>query len=453
MSHELALFGTPWHQLVHGIGLGQNPKGFDTRRAAQLTTVSNCVSRRFPSVWSRFVNELVHVIVSYCEASTEVTSPVLMERLAALQHPCDHARACALVMECLAKTGLSVPSGNALQAHWTVALQEVAMLPASSDADRYRNLHHLVSLLLAGAQSGWIKALGSLTAIRACQRAWDLVEAIQQPFYRTRGAAILLTVLGLLPEGNLLRQNEQDHLADLMDAIGAEFARDNRMPFDGVHQGRDYQVFPLLLALTTISVNERVDFPSRHRDWLPFADQQIKALRSESRASQTLFWVLALRNLGEVSTYIDDPASFLQQTIDHYFASTDGNRPDDCLRCTYLVHLARELGYADLVPDRVWEIVAGSVMHTIGSERYRDNPYASGIMLVSYALSAFAAGEPGCVDNIDLAKAVLRIVDRPATVVAQLPRLGFAMVDAALCLRDAGSGDTPLFKSMRLGSR
>jgi hypothetical protein len=134
-----------------------------------------------------------------------------------------------------------------LRAHWAAALERIAALPMASDAERYRNLHLLVSLLLAAGQAGWTIELGSPTAGHARRAAYELVGSINQPFYRTRSAAILITVLGLLNQERMLRHDGQDRLAALIDLIAAEFQRFPSYPSDGVHVGHDFGLFPLLL--------------------------------------------------------------------------------------------------------------------------------------------------------------------------------------------------------------
>jgi hypothetical protein len=235
MPRELAVFGTPWHWLAHGLGLGQGPEGFDAARAARLLSISDTVSRRFASDSHRFVDELVRVIISHCEAPLAGAPPSLAERLVGLRDPHDHARACALLIESLAKAGLLPPDDRALQAQWAGALRRAASSPATSDAERYRDLHLVVSLLLAAGQAGWTAVLDSPTADQACLAACRLADSIEQPFYRARGTAILATVLGLLGKERMLRHDGRDRLDDLLGVIAAEFRSVPSRPSDGVH--------------------------------------------------------------------------------------------------------------------------------------------------------------------------------------------------------------------------
>ena len=451
MSPELAVFGTPWHWLAHGLGVGQQPEGFDPARAVRVLSISDSVNRRFESDSHRFVDALVRAIVSHCEVPLTAAPSSLMEALLRLRGPYDHARACALLIESLAKIRLPSPDEARLEAQWAAALKSVTAVSAASDSERYRNLHLLVNLFLAAGQAGWTNTLSSQSAHRAYQTAWRLVDSIKQPFYRTRAAAILVTVLSLLGRHDVLQHDGQDRVADLIELNAAEFQRVPSYRFDGVHFDRDFRLFPLLLSLSAIAVSNRFDCLHCYGDWLSTAAHEIRALNASSRASQSLFWVSAMRNLGMLSTYVRDPRSFVHETIQIYLENTDGQRPDDYLRCTYLVHLARQLGCPDLISHRIWEIVAKSVTDIIGSDLYRENPYASGFMIVAYALSTTNAREPGPKPGMDLTEAVFRIEHEPAAVATQLPRLGFSLVDAALRLRKAESAETSLFEAVHFG--
>jgi len=212
-------------------------------------------------------------------------------------------------------------------------------------------------------------------------------------------------------------------------------------------------LFPLLLTLTSFGAVNRHDCLRRQGDWLSRAAHEVRALAPASRASQSLFWVSALRTLGVFSAYVRDPPSFLLEIIDGYLKDTDGRRGDDYLRCTYLIHLARQLGCTDLVPQRIWQILAESVTNVIGSDLYRNNSYASGFMIVAYALSVMNAGErQNWTHNVDLEEAVFRIEDDPRMVAAQLPRLGFSLVDAAMRLRKPKPQDTQSFEAATPGN-
>jgi hypothetical protein len=448
MSHEESVLGTPWHWLVHGLGIGQSPQGFDVGRAAHVLAVSDVVNRRFASDSHRFVDLLVRTIVSHCEEPLSTAPRSLTERLAGLRPPCDHARACALLIESLAKCGLIPPEDHGLQAHWAASLRRISTMLATTDAERYRNLHLLVGLLHAAGQAGWTTALNSPAAMRASRAAWNLADSTEQPFYRARGAAVLIAVLGALGQEQMLWHDGQDRVAGLIGLLDQEFQRVPTRPPDGVHEGRDYRLFPLLLTLAAVGETGRVDCLSLHRNWLPLSAEEMLAVSAASRASQSLFWVSALQNLAAFSHLRARSGLIPADTVGGYLKATDGRRADDYLRCTYLIHLANRLGRPDLLPQRIWGILMQSLTDVVGSGLHRENSYASGFMIVAYALSAMNAGGPDPTPAIDLAEVALRIEDDPAALEVQLPRLGFSLVDAALRLRKPKSKGTRPFEAV-----
>jgi hypothetical protein len=450
MSRELSLFSTPWHHLVHGLGLGQLPEGFDAARAERVLALSAAIDARFNDPAHHFVDALVRTLVASAGPERAEASS-LTARLAGLEDPCEHARACALLIDATVKAELFASGDRALQAHWATAVRRIAGMTVTSDGERYRNLHLLVALFLAAGQAGWAGALAAPSTKRAYLTASRLADSIVQPFYRGRAAAILATALGVLGAAEVLQREGRDRLAELMGLLASEFERFPAYPPDGVHVGRDYRLFPLLLAMTAIGVTDRFDCLHRRRDWLALATHEVRALTTSSRASQVLFYASALRNLGLFERYVPEPAALLLDAAESYLANTDGRRADDYLRCTYLVHLARQLGCTALLPDRVWQILAHAVAQVIGSGAHRENPYASGSMIVAYALSAIDERRAAAL-GVDLIAAVGRIEDEPGTRAVQLPRLGYALVDAALRLRPADAGDTPLYEAVRIGN-
>jgi hypothetical protein len=259
------------------------------------------------------------------------------------------------------------------------------------------------------------------------RRGWQLAAHIADSFYRGRAEAILLTVAGLL------RLDVADRLDGLLALIAGEFERVAARPSDGVHEGRDYRLFPLLLALTSSAVLGRTEELRRRRDWLALAAHELRALDPASRASQALFWVAALRDLGLIARYLPAPAAFVRETIDRYLVDTDGERDVDYLRCTYLIHLAHQLGCPEAIHPRLWQILGRALAQLPGSARRRENPYASGFMVVAYAWSASESGDDA--PALDLERALHCIDEDAASVALHLPRLDFALMDAALRLR------------------
>lgn len=470
-ANELCVFSTPWHWVVHGLGLGQRPTGFDVEQAERVSALNRALLRRFRDPFQVFVHELVKTLQAHCEASAGGLDPwksaahgplddarrdaedkartQLVRRITYIEDPIAHARACALLVESFHTLSLTLdPSRTAdalLRESVATASYRLTMTPAASEEARYERLHLLAGLFLAAGRAGWgdLMAAPSRTEPQGLAAAWRLLGSLSDPFYRGRGAAIFLTILGLVDPGAATSAEVEEGLRSLLNLLDAEFQRAPERASDGVHEGRDYRFFPLSLALIAMSVLGRRDLLHYKRDWLDLAGAEIERLTPASRASQALFYVAALRSLDALETHVPAPAAWFGRVTEAYLGATDGRRVDDYLRCTYLVHLAEQLGLGAAVPPRIGEILAGSVARIGRSESPRTNPYDSGFMTLAYALSTLRAGGPATAPwtrPTDLARAVGRIEADPHGTALHLPRLNMALIDAALRLRSPVSG-------------
>ncbi|HEX3765461.1 MAG TPA: hypothetical protein VHW23_42490, partial [Kofleriaceae bacterium] len=238
-----------------------------------------------------------------------------------------------------------------------------------------------------------------------------------------------------------------DALGQLLDQLDLQVELQLQRPTDGVHDGRDYLVFPLLLTLTALVPIRRLDLLDHRRRWLTVAADELAALSPRAQASQTLFHVALLRAAGTLAREVPDPAALVRETAGRYLAATDGRQLDDYLRCTYLVHLARQLGCPAALPDRIGDILADSPTQLDAAGPFRATPYGSPLMLAAYVLSALHAGAwptGHALCAVDLAS-LIRCASPRSDDAVNLPRLGLALVDAALCLAAPARRDTALF--------
>jgi hypothetical protein len=435
VAPDRSVFSTPWHWFVHGLGMGQNRTGFDAARAARIRTLASTVARHRAGRFPKFVAHLVDVIVAACDPadggeSCDAVAARLAEQIATLGDPREHARAVAAATESLVMLGRMPPGDHALRRELGHARNSITALPASSDHARYGNLHLLANVVVAGAQAGWPEALGQAQL----DAAVHLLGPIDDFFYHGRALALWQTVVGVLEPR--ARDSAGDALRQLLDQLDLQLQRRSDRPGDGMHEGRDYVVFPLLLTLAALGPVRRLDLLHQRRRWLDVAAAELFALSPRARASQTLFYIAMLRSLGALPHEVPDPAGLVRATAAQYLAATDGRQVDDYLRSTYLVHLAHQLGCAAVLPDRIGVILADSPTQLDVAGPFRDTPYGSPLLLVGYVLSALHTGSwPAghALYTLDLASVVRSSSPRSDDAV-NLPRLGLGLIDAALCL-------------------
>lgn len=449
ISHELRVFSTPWHWFVHGLGLGQNRAGFDAERAARIRMLAHAVVQHHAGGFQEFVVELVEIILTACDPADggdrgSLVCARLARRIAGLSDTREQARACAAAIESLVKLGRLPPGDNGLRRQLALLLERVAALPVASDQARYGNLHLLANLVLAAAQAGWIDSLPP-SQLEAAER---LLAPIDDFFYHARGTAVWQTVISIVDQR--ARPSAGDSLRRLLDQLDMQLQRPGDRPCDGVHDGRDYLAFPMFLTLGALGPARRLDLLDYRRSWLEVATAEFGALSPRARASQALFFTASLRNLGVLASHIPDAPAWLRATTASYLAATDGHQLDDYLRCTYLVHLARQLGCLAMLPERVGTILSKSHTQLDAAGAFRATPYGSPLLFVAYVLSALHAGDwedAHALRDIDLASIIWSGRHRSDDTV-NLPRLGLALIDAALCLGSSSDHDTELFTSL-----
>jgi len=448
LSPELLLFPTPWHWFVHGMGLGLNPTGFDARRAAQIRGLARAVRAHHGDGFPAFVAELVDVILASCDPSSPRASPHelgarLARHVSELRDPRDHARACATSIESLVKLGLVAGARDrveGLRRQLFSSLARIATLPAPNERARYEHVHLIANLLLAVARAGWTDLLPPAVFEVGAQ----LLGPVDDLFYFGRAAASWATALAVVrpgrrgdPAGELLGQ--------ALDRVDAQLDGPRDRPSDGAHEGRDYVAFAMFLTLGAIGIAGRTELLDDKRPWLEVAAADLRSLHPRARSSQTLLYIALLRNLGLLERHVPDPAALVATAAAGYLATTDGHQHDDYLRCTYLLHIARQLGCLAALPPRIGQILATSSIQLGSPSPHRATPYGSPLMFVAYVLSATYAGDWEATHplwNVDLT-AVLRSANpRPDDVVC-LPRIGFALIDAALCLRTPAAASEP----------
>jgi hypothetical protein len=470
LPNELRVFPTPWHRYVHGLGLGQVPVSFDPSKAQRLLETSRVVGQKTGRPYHAFAHELLQGILSACEAmaldgdaagqqgQAELANAVA--QLATLSDPWQYGRACAMLIESLVKLGRLEAHTHPLRQNAQVALQQVEALRPATDKDRYERLQLFGNLMLAVGQAGWTDLLtspqphGGTYIVSALQG----IDTIAEVFYRGRGAAMVFTALGIVGCASSIWDGPQDYLHGILDVFDAELSQtsltERAAYHDPVHSFADTFIFPLSLNLNAMAILNRPAYLTYKRDWVTEAVALFQLLPPPSRASQVMFYVGALSNLGVLDAHVPDMATFLRDCMDGYLQATDGTQVDDYLRCAYLVHLAWQIGQLELLTPRVWSILMTSLPRIAGSDLYCQSPYGSSYMVAAYTLSALDIGnrfETLFDDAINLLAAIDRFQEDADATTMTLPRLDFALIDAALRLRPARTGDTDLFGSLRLG--
>jgi hypothetical protein len=460
LLNERRIFPTPWHWCVHGLGIGQEATGFEPDKSNRLLEISLALSRKTQTNFHVFTHHLLHGIVATCAALSlgdrraqqiahdQFTSAI--ERLPS-QH-WQYPRACALLTESLVKLGQLEAYRDTIHWHLEIAFRQVARLDPTNDKLRYEKLQLFANLLLAAGQAGFSDLLGNTSVDTALQ----VSTTISDVFYRGRGAAIIFSVLAIIGCQEQVCTGQENHLQRLLDLFDAKLNHSSSRDADGVHEGNDYYIFPLSLILNAIAVLDRPDYLMYKRDWVQQTVSLFHALSPASQASQITFFVYALDNLGMLDMYVPNVVTFFDKCMQGYLQSTDGLRVDDYLRCTYLIHLACQLGRPDILHPRVLSILSASVAQAPDSQRYLQSTYGSSYMVAAYALSAFdrlSRLDLLFSEQFSLPDAISHFHDDPDSTAIHSSITALALMETGLRMRPVEFGDTPFFRTLQIDGR
>jgi hypothetical protein len=458
LLNERRIFPTPWHWCVHGLGIGQETTGFDLDKSNRLLEISLALSQKTQTDYHTFTHHLLHGIVARCAAlsssdrhAQQVAHDQFISAIQRLQsQKWQYARACALLTESLVKLGQIEVYRDDVHWHLETALKQVVNLDATTDKLRYEKLQLFANLLLAAGQAGFSDLLESRqpNGDTYADTALQVSTTISDIFYRGRGAAIIFSVLAIVGCQEQVYTGQKNHLQTLLDIFDANLSHSLNRDADGVHEGTDYYIFPLSLILNAIAVLDCPDYLIYKRNWVQQTVSLFHSLSPASQASQLTFFVYALDNLGVLDQYVPDVVMFFDQCMARYLQSTDGLRVDDYLRCTYLIHLACQLGQPDMLHPRILSILSNNIAQMLNSQRYLESSYGSSYMMAAYALSAFdrlSRWDMLFSEQFSLADAISRFPDDPQSTARHSPITALALIETGLRMRPAEFGDTPLF--------
>ncbi|WP_126453227.1 hypothetical protein [Sulfuriflexus mobilis] len=254
-------------------------------------------------------------------------------------------------------------------------------------------------------------------------------------FYQVRSAALLFTTMADMGLGERIIGGGRDHLSWILDVVDQQLLKPSIYEPDGVHENRDYLFFPLSLLINAIVQTGLLNYLSYKRDWLEELDMLYRSLSPRSRASQSMFYVLALENIEVSKRYIRHSRKFLQGCVQDYLEVSDSRSMDDYLRISYLIHLAGHVGHLDILPECLWvrleDRLNRNEMNCQGT-----SPYGSYYMVLAYTLSSYHL--TGHLNELDLDGAYknLKAIDANRNCAdLNVPKLDYVIIDIALQMR------------------
>lgn len=469
---ESRVIATPWSRMVRGLGLGQHPVDFNPLVASRIRATIQHLAETVGGgdAYTRFARHLTELILDVTGPTPGAPGPEqaigpVVEALRSERNAYFRVVAGCILIDTVAKLGLDrtllVNAHLDLPAEVLAGVDEIApdRIPDDNSGRHgdYEKVSAYTAVFLAFGQIGLQERLIS-GGRNHVQESLDLLERIPAPFFRGRGASMLLSVLALLGHHALVFDGERDYLKEVLDHLDRADEVDLPPSFPSPMTPQFAKVYPLLTMLNAIAVSGRVEHLHHGRDRLAEAKELMAGISPEERTHMGLYYLVALHNLGRLQEQVPDLDAFVEDVVGRWEEIDPG--ADFFLRgiaYPYLVQTARFTERGDLLPDLALQRLVDSFPDLDRSAAGRANrPYP-----VSYVLNAL--GEIGAADLLfepraryggrsPLSWVIDNLSDGAREERGRLYMLDHALISYALRMRGSGRTETPLFAGFRFGA-
>ncbi|MDV8022654.1 hypothetical protein [Rhodococcus sp. IEGM 1330] len=379
LGMESRLLGTPWSRIVRGIGLGQNPAGYSETAAHRIRTSFSALidqtegSNQQLLLASRIAELALRVSDPTNPApSTEVRVLTRSAVAAAdsISNPYFSVNGYCNIIDALAKLGQDpshlVDNGVNLRYKALAAIDRIE--PDRIDDENrgahgdYEKVSAWSAIFFAFAAMGMGESLQ--TAERDCiGEALESLERVPSPFFRGRGGSTMITSIITLGHGDRLKAAKT--LPKLLNYLDG--AAELRFPpsFPSPMSDSFVRAYPLLTTLISVSASGERDLLTLGQNRIQQASRLIEQMTGSERTHMTLYYVLALSNLGLLDSEIPDAAGFVRRTFDEWLQIDPGS--DYFLHgiaYAYLAQLAYFCGESHLITDDFLSRMTGA-FHTM----------------------------------------------------------------------------------------
>ena len=469
LSTESRMIATPWSRLVRGIGLGQYPVDYDPAVAERIRHVFALLADKVSAghAYTRFSSLLADLVLRAADPAEELTRAdaeasliAITEALRAEQNPYFQLTAACILLDAFAKLGLDrtllTDGGRDLPGEALAALDRIEPDRIKDENQGrhgdYERLSASTAVFLALGQAGFADRL--ISPRNHVREALALLDRIPAPFFRGRGGAMLLSVVSLLGHDGLALDDGHDRLAEVLDYL--DHADEVNLPpaFPQPLSPAFAKIYPLLTTLNAVAMSGRARYLEHGRDRLAEAKDLMARISPVERTHMSLYYLVALHNLGRLDDQIPDLDAFVEELLGQAARIEPGaNYFLNGISYSYLIETAMVTGRTDLLTDELLDRLADCFPDLDRTDEDRVNrPYP-----MSYALTML--GEVGAADRFFLPRP--RYAGAPALdwAIARLsagardePRLymlDHALINYALRLRGAGAPETELFGHFR----
>lgn len=359
---ETRLIATPWSRMVRGIGLGQYPVAFDPALADRIRRTTRLLRAAVPDghIYTQVACELSEAVLRAVDPADPVLEDDTGRTLRALvdvarAEPNAYYRLMAMCLVLTAAAKLQVPL-ELLGSDGRQLPGEVLELAAAIAPDRirdenqgkhgdYERLSAYTSAFLALGQLGWPVPLSVV------RHALSLLGRVPSLFFRGRGGSMLVIAITMLGHDVAIIEPGSDPIQDFFDQLDRADIGDT-VAFPSPMSPAFPRIYPLLTMLNAVAVTGRSDYLGRGRDRLAQAGELLAEISPAERTHMSLYYLMALANLGRLEEQVPDLDAFVENLFD--YGRTIDPGADYFLygiSYPYLIQTALLCGRRDLVTD------------------------------------------------------------------------------------------------------
>jgi hypothetical protein len=475
LGGESRMIATPWSRMVRGLALGQYPVGYDPTVAEHLRTAFDLIDSKLPEVdgYMRFcglLGRLVLDVTAPCANIARLDLPGAIEQIvdAIRNEPNPYYRVGAgcILLESFAKLHLDA---TALINERNDFAQELLSMIDQIGSDNiqdnnagrhgeYEKLFAYTALFLSFGHLGIHDRLisGSRNPIVS---ALSVLDRIPAPFFRGRAGSMLFSTISLLGYDALIFDGQRDYLRDVLDYMDSTNSATIPVTFPQPTTPTFQRVYPLVTMLNAIAMSGRRTYLSYGRDRLDDMKSYWEELAPPEKAHMSLYYIIALYNLGKLEEQIPDLNRFVEELVDSLTVLDPGaNFFLHGLSNAYIIETAMLTGRMDLIDEAKLTRMVDCFTDLDQSDVDRINrPYP-----FSYALNVL--GEIGQMsllfkpreryDGLSATEWIVRHISGGGRAEGnRLFMLGNSLVSQALRLRYVRARETPIFERFSLNLR
>jgi hypothetical protein len=468
LGAESRMITTPWSRMVRGLGLGQYPVGYDPTIAKHLHEAFDLIVSKVPDasgyvLFCRLLGTFVLDVTAPFGgvARRDLTGAVEQIKDAVRSEPNPYYRVGAgcILMDSLAKLGLDtallINDRNDFAQELLAMVDEIG---ADNIQDNnigrhgdYEKLFAYTAVFLSFGNLGIGDRLISGHRNLVLE-ALHVLDKIPAPFFRGRGGAMLFSAISLLGYETFVFDGERDYLRDVLDYMDSANSVSVPVTFPQPTTPTFQKIYPLVTMLNAIAISGRKEYMWYGRDRLRDMKSYWAEISPVERAHMSLYYIVALYNLGKLDEEIPALDKFVAELVDSLEILDPG--ADFFLHGlsnAYIVETAMLTGRMDLIDDAKLNRIVDCFPDLDRSDIDRINrPYP-----FSYALNVL--GEIGQLSLLFKPRERYHGLNPAEWVIANLSdggraegnrlfMLGNALVSQALRLRYVRARETPIFE-------